>query len=71
MPFSISPILTQAQLLDSSSPPAVGEQIFVKSCQFLLLFLTNANLPWRDTSRIKATQPERPPLRLCQDDLRN
>jgi hypothetical protein len=40
MPFSISPILTQAQLLDSSSPPAVGEQIFVKSCQFVLLFLT-------------------------------
>jgi len=41
MPFSISLILTQAQLLDSNSLlPPDGEQIFVKSCQFALLFLT-------------------------------
>jgi len=40
MPCSISPILTQAQLLNSSSPLAVGEQIFVKSSQFALPFLT-------------------------------
>ena len=33
-------ILTQAQCLDSTNPSPVGEQIFVKSCQSALLFLT-------------------------------
>ncbi len=71
MVFSTSTLLTQEQLLDSISPYAVGEHIFVKSCQFVLLFLTNANPPWGETRRINPRQPERRPLRLCQDELRN
>jgi len=55
MPFSISPISTQAQLLDSNSLlPPDGEQIFVKSCQFALPFLTQIFHVKRETARTKS-----------------